>query len=30
LRPKIEEIWERIAVDDDSQPLYAAIAAMKK
>jgi uncharacterized protein YdiU (UPF0061 family) len=30
LRPKIEEIWERIAVDDDWQPLYEAIAAMKK
>ncbi|MEI6332200.1 MAG: protein adenylyltransferase SelO family protein, partial [Pseudanabaena sp. ELA645] len=30
LRPKIEEIWERIAVDDDWQPLYQAIAEMKK
>jgi uncharacterized protein YdiU (UPF0061 family) len=30
LRPKIEEVWERIAVDDDWEPLYEAIAEMKK
>ena len=30
LRPKIEEIWERITVDDNWQPLYEAIAEMKK
>jgi uncharacterized protein YdiU (UPF0061 family) len=26
LRPKIEELWERITVDDDWQPFYDAIA----
>ena len=30
MRPKIEEVWERITVDDDGEPLYEAIAAMKK
>ena len=29
LRPKIEELWERITVDDDWQPLYEAIAQLK-
>ena len=29
LRPKIEELWERITVDDDWQPLYDAIAQLK-
>jgi uncharacterized protein YdiU (UPF0061 family) len=29
LRPKIEELWERISVDDDWQPLYDAIAQLK-
>jgi uncharacterized protein YdiU (UPF0061 family) len=29
LRPKIEELWERITIDDDWQPLYAAIAELK-
>lgn len=30
LRPKIEELWEKIAVDDDWQPLYDAIAQLKE
>jgi uncharacterized protein YdiU (UPF0061 family) len=30
LRPKIEEVWERIAVDDDWEALYDAIAEMKR
>jgi uncharacterized protein YdiU (UPF0061 family) len=29
LRPKIEELWERITVDDDWQPLYEAIAQLQ-
>ena len=29
LRPKIEELWERITVNDDWQPLYEAIAQLK-
>jgi uncharacterized protein YdiU (UPF0061 family) len=29
LRPKIEEIWEKIAIDDDWQPLYTAINELK-
>ncbi len=29
LRPKIEEVWDRITVDDDWQPLYDAIAKLK-
>lgn len=28
LRPQIEELWERIAVDDDWQPFYEAIAQL--
>lgn len=30
LRPKIEEVWDRITVDDDWQPLYDAIAKLKE
>jgi uncharacterized protein YdiU (UPF0061 family) len=26
LRPKIEELWEHIATDDNWQPFYEAIA----
>lgn len=29
LRPKIEELWEHIATDDNWQPFYEAIAALK-
>ncbi|MFN7356140.1 MAG: protein adenylyltransferase SelO family protein [Pseudanabaena sp.] len=30
LRPKIEEVWEKITVDDNWQPLYDAIAQLKE
>jgi len=30
LRPKIEEVWERITVDDNWQPFYDAIAKLKE
>ncbi len=29
LRPKIEELWEHISTDDNWQPFYEAIAALK-
>jgi uncharacterized protein YdiU (UPF0061 family) len=29
LRPKIEELWEQITINDDWQPLYQAIAQLK-
>jgi uncharacterized protein YdiU (UPF0061 family) len=29
LRPKIEEVWERITVDDDWQPFYEAMSQLK-
>jgi uncharacterized protein YdiU (UPF0061 family) len=29
LRPKIEEIWEQITIDDNWQPFYEAIAQLK-
>ncbi|MDX2257068.1 MAG: YdiU family protein [Pseudanabaenaceae cyanobacterium bins.39] len=30
LRPKIEELWEQITVDDNWQPFYEAIAQLKQ